>query len=403
MKFHYQAKTKEGENQVGYVEAGNRDSAINILTGHGLFILKLEETEKKRWYDRVTSVFSGVKRQDMVIMTRQFATLLEARLSLNKALQTLEEQTQNPTLKEAVRQISQDVDSGLALSQALERQGDLFSQFFVSMVRSAEVTGNMDQVAKFLADYTEREAVLITKARSAMVYPAIVIGLFVVVAIIMVTVVFPQIQPIFEQSGVPLPLLSQVLLGSGVFLSRWWLAILIVFVVAGVMLLDYVQTPEGKALVDDLKLRAPIFRRVYLPITITRFANASNMLIRGGVPVAQAMEIVGETIDNILYRDLLHEVSEDIRQGVTLSDAVAKHPDFLPPLVSQMIAVGETTGQLDAMFGRVADFYSRESDSVVNNLVDLIQPVLMIGVGVMVGLLFASILLPLYRLTSTFQ
>lgn len=403
MKFHYQAKTKEGENQVGYVEAGSRDSAINILTGHGLFILKLEATEKKHWYDRLANVFGGVKRQDMVILTRQFATLLEARLSLNKALQTLQEQTQNQTLKEAVRQVSQDVDSGLALSQALERQGDLFSQFFVSMIRSAEVTGNLDQVAKFLADYTEREAVLITKARSAMVYPAIVIGLFVVVAIIMVTVVFPQIQPIFEQSGVPLPLLSQILLGSGAFLNHWWLAILIVLVIVVVMVLDYIQTPEGKALLDDLKLRAPIIHRVYLPITVTRFANASSMLIKGGVPVAQAMEIVGETIDNVLYRDLLHEVSEDVRQGVTLSDAVAKHPDFFPPLVAQMIAVGETTGQLEEMFGRVTNFYSRESDSVVNNLVDLIQPVLMIGVGVMVGLLFASILLPLYRLTSTFQ
>ncbi len=403
MKYHYEAKTKEGENQVGNVEAGSRDAAVSILTGHGLFILKLEEAEKNGWFQRVGGYFTGVKREDMVVFTRQFATLLEARLSLNKALSTLEEQTANATLKEAVYQISQDVDSGLALSQAMERQSAIFSQFFVSMVRSAEVTGNLDQVAKFLADYTEREAILVSKARSALIYPSIVVALFLGVALLMVTVVFPQIKPIFDQSGVALPFFSEVLLNSGTFLLDWWLVILIVLVILAVMLMDYLQTDEGRALMDDLKVRMPIVRKVYLPITITRFANASSMLLKGGVPVAQTMEIVGETISNALYRDLLHEVSESVRQGMTLSEAIAIHKDYFPLLVSQMIAVGETTGQLDEMFMRIANFYGREADSVVNNLVDLIQPVLMIGVGIMVGLLFSSVLLPLYRLTTTFQ
>lgn len=403
MKFRYQAKTKEGEAQVGYVEAANRDSAVNILSGHGLFILKLEEAEKTRWYDRLGGYFSGVKRQDMVIFTRQLATLLEARLSLNRALQTLQEQTENSVLKEAVFQVAQDVDSGLSFSQALERQSGIFSEFFVSMVRSAEITGNLDQVAGFLADYTERESVLITKARSAMIYPSIIIGLFIIVAAIMVTVVFPQIAPIFEQSGIELPLLSSILINSGAFLSRFWPLILIIIVVLIVMLLDYLHTPEGKALIDDFKVKFPLLRKVYLPVTVSRFANAAAMLSRGGVPVAQAMEIVGETVDNILYRDILHEVSDDVRQGIPLSDAIAKHPDYFPPLVSQMLAVGETTGQMNEVLMRLANFYSREADSVVNNLVDLIQPVLMIGIGVLVGLLFAAILLPLYRLTSAFQ
>lgn len=403
MKFRYQAKTKEGETQVGYVEAVDRDTAVNILSGHNLFILKIEGSEKTRWYDRLSSYWTGVKRQDMVIFTRQLATLLEARLSLNRALATLQEQTENPVLKDAVFQVAQDVDSGLSFSQALERQSGIFSDFFVSMVRSAEITGNLDQVAGFLADYTEREAILITKARSAMIYPSIIVGLFLVVAVIMVTVVFPQIQPIFEQSGVELPLLSSLLINSGAFLSRFWLLIAIIIGILVVMLLDYLRTPEGGALLDDLKVRFPIVRRVYLPVTISRFAHASAMLSRGGVPVAQAMEIVGETVDNVLYRDVLHEISNDVRQGIPLSDAIAKHPDYFPALVPQMLAVGETTGQMNEVLMRVANFYSREADSIVNNLVDLIQPTLMIGIGLMVGILFASILIPLYRLTSAFQ
>ena len=402
MKFKYQARNKEGEMQAGVVDAANRDSAVNILSSHELFILKLEAAEKPHWYDRLSGYFSGVKRNDMVIFTRQLATLLEARLSLNRALNTLEEQTQNLTLKEAVFRISQDVDSGLAFSQALERQGEIFSPFLVSLVRSAEVTGNLDQVAKFIADFTEREATLVSKARSAMIYPMIVIALFLLVGGLMVAVVFPQIGPIFENSGVEMPLLSRVMIGSGTFLSQWWFLFLIGFVILGVMIADYIRTPEGKAFTDDLKVRMPLVRKVFLPVTITRFANAAAMLSKGGVPVAQAMEIVGETVDNVLYRDLLHEVSQDVRQGMALSDAIAKHPDYFPALVPQMLAVGETTGQLDEILLRISNFYGREADSVVNNLVELIQPVLMIGIGLMVGLLFASILMPLYKLTAAF-
>lgn len=403
MKFRYQAKTKEGENQVGYVEAASREAAVNILSSHDLFILKLEEAEKPRWYDRLGSYWTGVRRQDMVIFTRQLATLLEAKLSLNRALQTVLEQTQSPVLREAVSQIAQDVDAGLSFSQALERQSGVFSEFFVSMVRAAEVTGNLDQAVGFLADYTEREATLISKARSAMIYPAIVLTLFVGVAAIMVTVVFPQIKPIFEQAGVELPLLSAILINSGVFISRFWLLILILLGIAAVMILDYFRTPEGKALADDLKVRLPLIHRLYVPLTVSRFASAAAMLSRGGVPVAQAMEIVGETVDNVLYRDILYGVSNDIRQGIPLSEAIAKHPDYFPPLVSQMIAVGEATGQINDVLMRIANFYSRQADTVVTNMVDLIQPVLMIGIGVLVGLLFAAILIPLYQLTSTFQ
>jgi type IV pilus assembly protein PilC len=186
-------------------------------------------------------------------------------------------------------------------------------------------------------------------------------------------------------------------------MAAYWFLLLIATVILIGMAIEYVQTPEGNALLDDLKIRLPVVSKVYLPVTITRFADASAMLIKGGVPVAQAMEIVGETVDNTLYQDILHEVSNDIRQGMPLSQAIAKYPDNFPPLVSQMLAVGEATGQLDEIFVRIGNFYGRQADGVVNNLVELIQPVLMIGIGLMVGLLFAAILLPLYRLTSAFQ
>ena len=403
MKFKYQARTKEGELQVGYVEAAGKEAAVNILTGHDLFILSVESTEKLHWYDRLGSYFGGIRRKDMVIFTRQLSTLLEARLPLKDSLRTLYEQTSHPVLKEAIFQITEDIDTGLSFSQALERQSTVFSEFFVSMARAAEVTGNLDEVAGFLADYTEKDAVLITKARSALIYPAIISALFLVVMIIMVTSVFPQLGPVFEQANVDLPTSTRFIIAVGSFIVNWWPALIMVLVALFIMMLDYFRTEEGRAFWDDFKVRAPLLSRVYLPVTIARFANTSSVLLRGGVPVAQAVEIVSNSVDNVLYRDLLREVAEAVRQGETMSQAIAKFQDYFPLLVSQMLAVGESTGRLDQIFTRLSTFYAREADSVINNIVDLIQPVLMIGIGALVALLFASILLPLYQLTSSIR
>jgi type IV pilus assembly protein PilC len=167
------------------------------------------------------------------------------------------------------------------------------------------------------------------------------------------------------------------------------------------VLLDYLQTDEGKALVDDMMVRVPLVKKIYLPLTITRLSNTASMLLMGGVPMAQAIEVVSQTIGNVLYRDLLKDISQEVRQGVHLAEAMAKYPLYFPPLASQMIAVGEATGRVDQMFVRVANFYGKEADTVINNLVDLIQPLLMIGIGLLVGLLFASVLLPLYQLTTS--
>ncbi len=403
MRFKYQAKNKEGELQVGYVEAVNKEAAASILTGHSLFILSIQSTEKTGFIDRISSYFSGVNSKELTIFTRQFATLLEARLPLSSALKTLYEQTTHPALKQAIGQVNDDVTAGLSLSQAMERQADIFSAFFVSMIKSAEVIGNLEEVSGFLADYMEKEYTLKMKARSALIYPAIVVGLFSLVAFIMVTFVFPQIGPIFEQSGVALPFFTRALIGTGVFLGTWWPVLLVVAIIALVVALDYFQSSEGRALWDDIKVKLPGISRVYLPLTMARLANVMAMLLKGGVPVTQALEIAGQTINNVLYRDLFSDISQEVRQGRPLSTSVSAYPDYFPALVSQMLVVGEATGQIDKMFARLAKFYEREADSMISNVVDLIQPTLMIVIGLLVGVLFASVLVPLYKLTSTIQ
>ncbi len=399
MKFKYQAKTKDGEMQVGFVEAADRDTAVAILTSHELFVLSVAEEAPPTFLDRVSGFLARTRRKDLIIFARQLATLLEARLPLSDALKILNEQTANKTLKEAVYQVSQDVNAGLSFSQAMGRQASVFPDYYVEMVRAAEVTGNMNEVATFLADYTEKEGDLASKVSSALIYPAIVLALFVVVAFILLTFVYPSLGGVFAQNGVSLPWYTQILLSTGNFLAQWWIAVVVVAAALIVLLVNYLSTSEGKAVLDEAKLRLPIAKKVDLPVVLARFGNSMALLVHGGIPIAQALEIVSHMVGNTLYQDVVHDVADDVRQGMLLSQSIAKHPDYFPPLVSQMVAVGETTGKVEDMLNRLAGIYTREADQMAGNLVELIQPILMIGMGLMVGLLFASVLIPIYNLT----
>jgi type IV pilus assembly protein PilC len=400
MKFKYQAKTKEGEVQVGFVEAADRDVAVSILTGHDLFVLSVTAEAPPDFLDRISAFFARARRKDLIVFARQLATLLEAHLPLNDALKILNEQTSNKTLKEAIYQVTEDINAGLSFSQALGRQSGVFPSYYIEMIRAAEVTGNMSEIAAFLADYTEKEGILASKVTSALIYPGIVLGLFVVVAFILLTFVYPSLGSVFSQNGVVLPWYTQVLLNIGTFLSRWWPAVIVAAVALTLLLVNYFQTNEGEALLDEAKLRVPIINKVTAPVVMARFGNSAALLVHGGIPIAQALEIISHMVGNSLYQDVVHTIAQDVRQGTLLSQSIAKYPDYFPPLVSQMVAVGETTGKIEDMFTRLANIYTREADGVTNNLVDLIQPIMMIGMGIMVGLLFASILIPIYNLTA---
>lgn len=402
MKFRYSARTKDGEMQVGYVEAVNREAAANILGGNALFVLNLDPERQSRFAVGFLNFINRVKRKDLMVFTRQFATMMEAKISLGDSLKTLYAQTKNVTLRETIFEISSDIDAGLSLSQALEKHTNVFSEFYINLIRSAEVTGRVEEAMIFLADYLEKEANLASKVRNALIYPAFIFGLFGIVIIILLVFVFPALKPVFEESGVALPLITQILLGSGNFILDWWWAIIAILLIVLFLAVDYFRSQEGRVVRDQLLINTPIIGSMFKQVYVARFAEAANILIRGGIPIAQAIEISGHTIDSLIYRDALHEAAEAIRRGELLSQVLAANSQYFPILVSQMVAVGEHTGKLDEMLGRVAAFYTREVDSLVGNLVELIQPIIMVVIGVMVGLLFASILLPIYNLAQGF-
>jgi type IV pilus assembly protein PilC len=402
MKFKYNARTQEGELQTGFVDAANREAALNILTGHELFILNLEEAERARWYDRFVIFFNRVKITDLMVFSRQFATLMESKMPLGSSLKTLYKQTRNPILKEAVSGVSSDVDAGLSLSQALERQGKIFSEFYINMIRSAEITGRLEEAALFLADYLDKESMWRNRIRNALIYPMILVGLFLIVAGIMLVTVFPQIQPVFEETGVALPLITQIFLSSGSFIVQWWWAIILILILLVFLLVDYFQSDEGEAVLNELIIKIPVFGNLFKRMYVARFAESTSVLIKGGIPITQAIEISGHAVGNIIYRDILHEVAEGVRGGELLSTLLAQNEYYFPPLVGQMVAIGEGTGRLEEILSRISTFYTREVNDILSNLVELIQPILVAIVGVFIGLLFASILIPIYNLAQAF-
>ncbi|MBI2594801.1 MAG: type II secretion system F family protein [Candidatus Colwellbacteria bacterium] len=402
-RFRYKARTQKGELQIGFVDAATRNEAVNLLGGHKLYVLLLEEIRKGGWYNRTIGYFNRVKTKDLVIFTRQFATLLSAEIALSDALQTLERQTINPSLRAVIREVVTDVDSGLSLSQALEKHDYVFSPFFINLIRSAEITGRVAEAVNYLADYTEKQSVLMSRVRNALMYPAVTILLFMVVVGVMAAKVFPAIGPVFIEAGVELPLFTKILIGVGEIIAGWWWAILLTLILLVFFTLDYLRTTEGRTLRDEILLRLPFFKNLLKELYVARFAESLSVLLKGGIPIAQAIEITGRVIGSAAYRDLLHQMAIDVTRGETLSQSLLKKQDFFPPLVSQMVGIGEATGRLGELLGRISQFYTREVDDIVDNLVELIQPVLMIAIGVFVGLLFASILIPIYSLVQSLR
>jgi type IV pilus assembly protein PilC len=403
MKFKYQARGKNGELQVGFVDAPSHEEAERILSEHELFVLSVTSEEKSAIGEQLFHFLNRVRTKDLMIFTRQMATLMEAEIPLAESLQALERQTKNPILKEAILQIRQDIDSGLAFSQALERQGGIFSLFYVNMIRSAEVTGRLQEAMMYLGAYIEKENEWQSKIIGSLTYPAILMGLFLVVVGVMAGTILPKIMPVFQESGVQLPLVSRIIFDGGTLMLTWWWVALIVLGVVIFALVDYFKSEEGRMMWGRLVFFVPVFGDLFKKIYIARFSQSLATLIKGGVPVAQAIEIAGSTIGNPVYREIFEMSAQGIREGKLFSDILAQEERFFPSMVSQMVAVGESTGRLEEMLSRVAAFYEREADQTMDNLSELIQPLFILLIGGMVGLLFAAILLPIYNLAQSFQ
>lgn len=401
-KFRYTGRNELGEIQSGVVEAGNRDLAIRVLQDNKIYVLSLESLEKKGFFENLFRSFQKVKIKSLMIFTRQLSTLLSAKVQLIDALKTLYNQINDPILRDAVFDVFTDVEGGLYLSQALSKHPRVFSDFYINMIKSAELSGRLEETLNYLADYLEKENKLTSKFRNALIYPIFILVVFLAVLILVVTVVIPQLKSVFVEADVKLPFLTRFLLNIGDFILNWGLGLVIFFGAVIALFIKYLRTEEGRRFWQQTTLSIPILGGIVKKVALSRFSSSCSALIKGGLPIANSLEIAGKITTNIVYEKILANTAEAIRTGSSISQYLAQYPDYFPPMVIQMISVGESSGRVEDLLMRVADFYSNEVDQTVSNIAEIIQPILIIALGVFMGLFIAAVLLPIYNLAQVF-
>lgn len=401
MQFLYKAKTQEGAPQNGIIDAGSVDLAVASLQRRNFLVISVEPAEEKRsWFGSI-AIFGHVRQQDIVILSRQLSTLFEAKVPIVESLKVLMGETENPELRKHLSGVLDDIQGGLALSAAMERHPEVFSKFYIAMVKSGEESGKLEEIFRFLADYLERTYALVQKARNALIYPAFILSTFLVVMVLMLVYVIPKVAAILIESGQDLPIYTKAVLFLSDTVRRYGILLLVAgAAVAGIMV-QYARKEGGALYFARLQITIPIVGGLYKKLFLARMADNLHTLLSGGISVVRALTITAEVVDNEVYRRILLESTEDVKGGSMISDAFAKYAD-IPPLFTQMVKIGEETGKLDYILKSVAGFYQRDVDSLVSNLVSLIEPVLIVTLGLGVGILVASVLLPIYNLAGAF-
>ena len=401
MQFSYQVRTRQGDVKSGTVEAQSRDAAIDVLQRSNFIIIDLEGADATPFFARRIKLFKRVPRKEVVIFSRQISTLFEAKVPLLESLKTMMDQTSNPTFKDALLDIVKSVDAGASLSKALAGHRKIFSEFYVNMVKSGEASGKLEEVFKYLADGLEREYYLLQKVRGAITYPAFIVFGFVSVMFVMMVWVVPNLTSILKETGAEMPLLTRAVIGvSDAFASYWWLIIMVLLSLVG-GLWYYVITPRGRALWHAVQLKIPLFGGMFRKFYLARMADSLSVLIQGGLPIVEAIEITADVVRNGVFRAILLETAEQVKKGNTISSVFRVKKD-IPVMVTQMVFVGEETGKLDSTLKAAANFYHKEVTVMMDNLVTLIEPILILLLGVGVAILLVAVLMPMYNIAQNF-
>lgn len=400
MNFNYKVIDPTGKEIAGQIDAVTNDAAVSSLQRRGFIVVSVAADNQKNLLQKSFSFFDKVPMKDVVIMSRQLSALFEAQVSALKSFTLMSEQSENAMLRFALQTISQDIQGGISISGAMEKHPNVFSNFYVSMVRAGEESGKLTETFKYLADYLERQYELVAKTKNALVYPAFVVVTFIAVIVLMLTVVIPQLSSVLLETGQQLPIYTQIVIAlSDVFVHYWPIMLVVAIGVAAYFW--YLGSREsGKRTLDGWKLSLPAFGNLYRKLYLSRIADNLNTMLSAGIPVLHALEITGAVVDNKVFQEVLEQSVLDVRGGQLISASFEKS-SYIPPIMVQMVRVGEETGSLGQILSTLARFYKREVDSAVDTLIGLIEPVMIVGLGVGVGFLLTAILIPIYNIAGS--
>jgi type IV pilus assembly protein PilC len=401
MLFTYQAIDGTGAAREGVIEAVNIDVAINSLQRRGLIISSIKSPDEASFLQKNFNIFQGVSNKDVVFLSRQLAILFEAQVSALRIFRLISAEAQNPILRKNLIEVADDLQGGSSISKAMSKHPKIFTNFYVNMVKAGEESGKLNETFLYLADYLDRTYEVTSKARNALIYPAFVIVTFIAVMALMFTVVIPKISAIITQSGQTAPIYTRAVIGISNFMVSYIWLILIVLIVTAVFLTRYIRTPEGRESFDQFKLSIPYVGTLYHKLYLSRLTDNMHTMLISGIPMIKALEISASVVGNQVYERILQQAVDSVKGGSSLSDSLGQYEE-IPGIIIQMVKVGEETGELGSILKTMAKFYQREVTNAVDTLVDLIEPVMIVMLGLGVGILLAAVLVPIYNLASGF-
>ncbi len=407
-KFQYSARTKEGKSESDIIEAPSTEAVVSLLQGQGLIITEIKpfEAEERLTLAKlnrlISAYFGRVKSQEIVLFTKQLAVLIQAKVPLVQSLRVMARQIENPYFSNIIDSVASEVDAGSVFSRALAKHPKVFSNFFIQMIRSGEISGRLEETLTYLSEYISRQYLLNSKVRGALIYPAFILGTFFIVGVLMLMFVIPNLTSILVESGQKLPLVTRMLIGASNFTKTFgWLVFIILGSIGYFIVISIKKSPEWRYAYDELKLRLPIFGELLKKIYLARFSETLSTLTSAGIAISQSLEITADVVGHAVYRKIILEANESVRKGNTISAVFGKYSEVLP-MVTQMISIGEQTGKLDTILKQVSAFFTEEVNRAFDNIVNLIEPILIVVLGVGVGILVAAILLPIYNLVNAF-
>lgn len=397
--YKYVARnTATGEKIRSEVQADNKKNASILIQSLGYVPIEIKEEEATK--SPIRRFLTRVKTKDKIVFSNQLSALLNAGLPLVQSLRSVQEQTKNKHLKAITGQIISDVESGKPLSEALSKHPDVFSTIYISLVAAGETSGTLDKSLERLSVQQEKDADIVSKVRGAMVYPIIILFVMAVVLLFMMIKVIPEVEKLYASfDGIQLPLITRLLINGSSLLVKFWWAVLIIFIIFSVFFGRWTRTLRGKSKIDRLKIIIPPFNQLMMKMYMARFTRTAYTLVGAGVPLLQVLEVTSKSINNLIIENSLKNVAEKVKGGKSLSDSLSADPHFLD-LVPKMIKIGEQSGSLDSMLGKTADFYEKEVDNQIKTISTVIEPAMMIILGVVALIIVAAVLLPIYSLAG---
>ncbi len=400
MLYRYRVVETGGAEREGTIEAVTVDVAISALQRRGFVIVEINEADKAgSIWERNLGFLERVSNRDVVILSRQISTLFEAQVSALRVFKLLAGETENPKLGRILAEVVEDLQGGSSIGGAMGKHPEVFSTFYANMVRAGEESGKLQETFVFLADYLDRNYEVTQKAKNALVYPAFVIFTFFAVMTLMMTMVIPKISAVLLESGQELPLYTRMVIGTSEFLVDFRYFIMAVIVFGGAGLWAFRKSIMGADSFDRFKISVPYIGDLYRKLYLSRISDNMNTLLTAGIPMVKSLELTATVVENRVYEHAVLDALEAVKGGVALSDSFGRNPEF-PGILVQMIKVGEETGNLGRVLSTLATFYRREVGNAVDTLVGMIEPLMIILLGLGVGVVLASVLIPIYNLSS---